>query len=58
VYASSMLGPLAGVNFRISLLLFLDGLTLEDGLLLNARKHLISPAYEMVVLLECIVMFY
>ena len=34
VYASSMLGPVAGVNFRVSALLFLEGLTLEDGLLL------------------------
>ena len=38
VYASSMPGPLAGVNFNVSL--FLDGLTLDDGLLLNNTKYL------------------
>ena len=40
VYASSIpAGPLAGVNFSVSAL-FLDGLTLEDGLLLTKNYPL------------------
>lgn len=34
VYASSMLGPLAGVNLSVSALPSLEGLVLKDGLLL------------------------
>ena len=40
VYASSMLGPLAGVNFSVSVL-FLDGLTLNDGLLLAKQINVV-----------------
>lgn len=42
VYASSMVGLVAGVNLSVSVLLFLEGLTLDGGLLLTTEQHFIS----------------
>ena len=52
VYASSMLGPLAGVNFSVSVL-FLGGLTLNDGLLLAKQPCFLISRFYYVVAVAC-----